>query len=553
MSLLTPYVMYQNPHYDVAIDFLFIHGISGSAQSTWQSSSYSWQNFLADEFPDSRAYGLEYSSAVFNISPSFEDENIGTIAAEAIDLIHSLDFGRLPLFVVCHSQGGLLLKAIISHAATKSVASHLISPFLETLNGVAFFATPHKGTALANPLKWLRGLTTKQARELSPDNPMMNFTHSGFVHFARERSLQVLNLIETKKTFGLARVVNAPLSDFPESNKLVVRDHISICKPTHREDEICGLLKAFILQSIHNKRIKRGLAKNIIVHFLDHHFLAMKGVPTIALGIPPTDRKSLEVAFKLSLIVADNCIVPGSCLVDSEICAALFSRYKEYFTNIFSTENHKTLEDYITETRSTSEGLYEFKPLQLSRFKGISNISLMLRSRTATDDIMAGMTTLNFENVLRDLHFLVEDRSLLRGLDKRWSEINSDPVAEFIVPPTLEKYLLGGKTDRNVFQRIAEIVNELYFKSFIEDFDGVLLNPWGKGHHTFKYVEPEKILDMTTLLQDIAHPSIGERVASMQPSDLALFGASNEGAALKAHFWGMAANRSRRSRGWRLE
>jgi hypothetical protein len=552
MSLITPYVLYQNANNDFAYEFLFIHGISGDARSTWKSTTYSWQKFLADEFPESRAYGLEYTSAIFNISPKFEDQNIGTIAIEAASIIDSIGIGKLPLFVICHSQGGLLLKALISHISTKSTSSHIISPFLENIAGVAFFATPHKGATLANYLKWIWPSTTRQARQLSTDNPMTDFTHSGFIHFAKERSIQVLNLIEMKKTFRITRIVNAPIKEFPESNKSLPRDHIDICKPTHREDEICLLIRAFVLQSIHNKSIKKALSKNTIVHFLDHHFLQMKGIAVENLTLTPSDRTNLEVSFKLALIISDNCIVPGSCLAESDICATFFSRYKEFFPNVVSTENHENLSDYINDSKLRSQGVYDFKPLKLSRFKGLSNISLMLRSRTATQDILNGMAAINFDNVLRDLHFLVEDRSLLRLLEKRWLEVNSDPVSEFIVPPSLEKYLLDGKTDRAVFERISEIVNELYFKSFLEDFDGVIFNPPGKAYHGFKYVEPERVLDLGEILKAIAEPTIWPRLASMSEGELALFRDSNEGMALKANFWGVAAGRSRRSRGWRI-
>ena len=100
------------------IDIVAVHGITGSAYSTWtckdKTNSALWlRDFLPQEFPGARIFTYGYPADVFF---SKERGDIGTFARTLLDKLlrerEENDYRHRPIIFICHSMGGIVVKQV---------------------------------------------------------------------------------------------------------------------------------------------------------------------------------------------------------------------------------------------------------------------------------------------------------------------------------------------------------------------------------------------------------------------------------------------------------
>jgi triacylglycerol esterase/lipase EstA (alpha/beta hydrolase family) len=156
-------------------DIVFVHGLNGSAESTWASGegdAHFWPKWLSDDFPYVGVWVLDYPAAAFwwhgtgtNTSMALPER-----ARSVTDLLANRGIGRRPLIFIAHSLGGLLVKQILRSA--QSFGHSDWRRLLDNTRGVVFLATPNTGAGLGTIADALRILGVSQnASQLYANEP----------------------------------------------------------------------------------------------------------------------------------------------------------------------------------------------------------------------------------------------------------------------------------------------------------------------------------------------------------------------------------------------
>ena len=146
-----------NPGRKLVVDVIFIHGLGGDHVETWQSpSGDTWPQRVANAHPDVQVWALSYPAKVGQLLSIGDMDQPGTrgLAVLATERMVTQQIGEeRPCIFVCHSLGGLLAKRILLDAWRQD--QHDERRFRhEGIKAVMFCATPHRGSAIANVLRW---------------------------------------------------------------------------------------------------------------------------------------------------------------------------------------------------------------------------------------------------------------------------------------------------------------------------------------------------------------------------------------------------------------
>jgi hypothetical protein len=146
--------------------FLLIPGVATPAASTWSFNSHSWLSaVLPHTLRAPRISSFDYTVPLADGEVSIDSFLIlGEILLRALtELRCGPDLG--PLFVVCHSVGGLILKQALSIANEQSVR---YGGLLPSVAGIVFAGTPHKATSESATLSQLLMILTSTTQARRP-------------------------------------------------------------------------------------------------------------------------------------------------------------------------------------------------------------------------------------------------------------------------------------------------------------------------------------------------------------------------------------------------
>lgn len=242
---------------DARADLIFIHGLDGDARHTWMSDPKDetsfWPGWLAAERPAINIWSLDYPSA----SNAWFGKGMDILSAanSLLDRLPQSGIGERPIIFVVHSLGGLIAKQMLRTANEANDKEW--TQIVKNTRGIAFLATPHSGAALANFIVTLGEVLgvfgwffrrQKTIDNLEANNPQLAALndwyrdHSSRLGVATKvyredvavGGIMIVN--ETSANPGLADVRPIPIA----------RDHITICKPANKDDQVYIGVRKFV-------------------------------------------------------------------------------------------------------------------------------------------------------------------------------------------------------------------------------------------------------------------------------------------------------------------
>jgi hypothetical protein len=208
---------------------IFVHGVNGG-YSTWGfDEEGSWKDFLIKNRPDLTIWALEYSantSGFRGTSLPLSDRSI-----TALSSLRGIDDDGRPICFIAYSMGGLVFKQVVRTAVTMTAQFGNIA---ERIKGVAFFATPHAGSRLADLGRRLDlfGLFTVSVAELSWNNAQLRDLNNWFRQYVLQSKIPCVVFYETQRTMGI-KVVEEISADpgLPNVTPIPIEtDHLAISR-----------------------------------------------------------------------------------------------------------------------------------------------------------------------------------------------------------------------------------------------------------------------------------------------------------------------------------
>lgn len=222
------------------VDIIFVHGLTGDAHATWQcpEDTSFWPTWLFEELQHVAIYTLGYPASLFE-KWAKKEMDMFERAASVLDHMAALGIGNRPLIFVAHSLGGILTKILLRRSIIaedpdcKAVSEHT--------RLVVYLATPHNGSSLANALSILP-FSSKAIALLADDTGFLHDLNDHYRSFANGKDdLETRVYYEKYKTSKTVMVVTRDSADPGVRGAQPValdKDHISICKPTDKDDRV---------------------------------------------------------------------------------------------------------------------------------------------------------------------------------------------------------------------------------------------------------------------------------------------------------------------------
>jgi protein SERAC1 len=229
---------------DPIANVIFVHGLSGDQSDSWRcgTSDELWPSWLNERFPGLAVHSFGYAASVF----AKNEQDLFERATSALDLFASKGFGKCPLILVGHSLGGLLIKSILRKS--RETSDQGLTAVADATRLVVFIATPHTGASLASIGKFvLPHFTSDKIEILANKAGILDDLKQAYRDFVDKKSdLQTVVYYEKLNTHSQL-IVDRDSSD-PGVAKVtpvaVDKNHISICKPDTRDDQVfLGLVR----------------------------------------------------------------------------------------------------------------------------------------------------------------------------------------------------------------------------------------------------------------------------------------------------------------------
>lgn len=146
-----------NPGRAKSLDVIFIHGLGGDHVETWKPPSGDiWPQRVANAAPVVQVWVLSYPAKIGELLSIGDVDQPGTrgLAVLATERMVNKKIGeKRPCIFVCHSLGGLLAKRILLDAWRSDQQNDRRFRH-DGVKAVMFCGTPHRGSAIANALRW---------------------------------------------------------------------------------------------------------------------------------------------------------------------------------------------------------------------------------------------------------------------------------------------------------------------------------------------------------------------------------------------------------------
>lgn len=265
-------------------DVVFVHGLNSDAFKCWTNRAGTlWpQVFLPSDFEHLRVLSVGYSHQLWgwgglhsvNRVSSQQTAGEGIRAGDAAKGKHDISVeecandvyqrltcdavgvGARPLVFVTHSMGGLVVKQmLVQQFLSLDAPAHR---FLDQIEGVVFYATPHFGSPIASVvsgLEYFMGKTVSLSgvvTALGDHNvEQLQALNRQFLRIVEKKGMRLLSFGEGKKLNGLLMVVDAASAN-PAPNSpthafhIIPEDHTRLNTPETTREPSYTLLRDFV-------------------------------------------------------------------------------------------------------------------------------------------------------------------------------------------------------------------------------------------------------------------------------------------------------------------
>ncbi|CAM6114803.1 unnamed protein product [Calypogeia fissa] len=437
---------------------LFFHGFQhgnyeNAHLSTWttEDGSSTWlQTWLVgdDKYPDAHILSVGYNASLLKSGNggSFDLYIIGeNIVSDLLEATVGVE-RRCPIILVGHSFGGLVVKEVCSQVHKRaSMGSVKHKTFLENINGVFFYSTPHRGISREisehflsrtnqQLLKYVEILSTSAAR-----------LHEDFERLQKQCSWKTAGVGEGSptelSTYNKQLIVAEGSSRYGDAFVIAAKaDHISVCRPMSKTSTSFNCLSNFLHETSYTTK-RRVRPQN------------HQSLPKSRIGI---DNVMEEVKEKLQKVTSLGLAGMGG-IGKSTVAKELFNDMEhlyEYTCFVGGVKNRvKNVEDVVLDCMHYMGKRLAEKDRELEMLEG--NRLLLVLDDVALEQHIGILSTLIDEiHVHEDSRFVVTSRDselLTRCLD----EVHPMPYlsVEFAkklfllhafrqeVPPSFEKYV----------------------------------------------------------------------------------------------------------------
>ena len=271
-----------NKNKDVVANVVFVHGLGGHYQNTWQCRPEEpetlWPAWLYDDLNENASHpvnvwSLGYPAEAFRVlffSKSRED-SVPQRARSLMNILITHGLAERPILFVAHSLGGILVKQMLRGSVDARHQNGGFAKLALSTRLVLFLATPHTGSSMAKlagqlltakdmlisglvstvnwlPLgpAWLPGSVIKAlARRSVTRGPFTEALEYGDPYLedlglwyrdnAPELGIETKAYCENAASKGIAVVVNKESAN-PQVGEVIPldADHLTICKPSER-------------------------------------------------------------------------------------------------------------------------------------------------------------------------------------------------------------------------------------------------------------------------------------------------------------------------------
>ncbi|KAK8197607.1 uncharacterized protein BKA78DRAFT_278390 [Phyllosticta capitalensis] len=268
------------PQTSAPLDIIFVHGLGGHSQRTWSKHhdlARFWPgNWLPFDPELGKARILTFGyDANFSARNPKAATNVSTFAKELLSEMRfgrcergdPLDVGKVPIVFVVHSMGGLVVKKAYLLGQNDEEYQGII----QSIAGILFLSTPHRGTDLAEILNRILTVSLRSPKgfvsDLARSSATIEEVNEQFRHIAPRLLIysfyetlatvigpkQVMILEKDSSVLGYPREISIPL----------VADHHDVCKYSSPQDKnyiaVLNVLKDLmsLLRSAGSKALHR--------------------------------------------------------------------------------------------------------------------------------------------------------------------------------------------------------------------------------------------------------------------------------------------------------
>ncbi|MEL4379628.1 hypothetical protein AYI82_05195 [Shewanella algae] len=245
---------------------VFIHGLGGNAETTWQSNSSEkvfWPKWLHEDIEDTCIWSIGYEAPKLTIRES----GMGLLdrAQNVLEtLLTEQQLSKGELILVGHSLGGLVIKQLLRLANDQSGRKSAVE-LVNRVTGVVFLGSPHTGADLAETGNSLLGRMFLKLFLLQPsavtaslerNDATLRELNNWYRGWCHDKEIRHLVLVETKPYLIFGRIVKADSSDPGLKERAIPIDahHINISKPSSKQDDIYKHIKKFVAEETLSKQ-----------------------------------------------------------------------------------------------------------------------------------------------------------------------------------------------------------------------------------------------------------------------------------------------------------
>lgn len=208
--------------------------------------------------------------------------------------------------------------------------------------------------------------------------------------------------------------------------------------------------------------------ERLFLHFFDTHFIADKGPSAQSLSF----QREIRLATRIAVASSETVYIPAASYYESPLCRQILGELEElvgYGVIVLSGSAHN-IDEYMRQRQD--EGFYRKGSMQHGWYRtqhaSMFELPYLPRSRSATRDITAhwGQSVLD-ESLAHKLRDAVDVP--IAALERRLEHIPQELGGLAFIPDHVYEILDLNDAPSLLRARIRSVINEGYFKSYVED------------------------------------------------------------------------------------